>query len=119
MIDTIDIYQQTEHSRGRLSFKPRGHVGFINVMNVVGSSSCKKITGSDQENLITAVGGQTTIDAKDGDDTIVSARRKHVLIGGPGADTYVLRGPELADLLTISIIMGDDEQTITLDLEEL
>ena len=59
-----------------------------------------------------AVGGQTTIEAKDGDDTLVSTPGRHELIGGPGSDTYVLHGPDVVDYLTISVIMGDDGRTI-------
>ena len=84
----------------------------MNVMNVISFSSCKKIIGSDKENLLIAVGGETTIDAKDGDDTLVSTRGRHELIGGPGADTYVLHGPDVEDYLTISVIMGQDGKTI-------
>ena len=61
-----------------------------NAMNVISFSSCKKITASDKENLLIAVGGQKPIEAKDGDGTLVSTRGRRVLIGGPGADTYVL-----------------------------
>ena len=106
-IDTIIIGQ------GYITFQPpKGKVDLINAMNVISFSSCKKIVGSDKENLLMAVGGQTTIEAKDGDDTLVSTRGRHELIGGPGADTYVLHGPDVVDYLTISVIMGDDGRTI-------
>ena len=81
-------------------------------MNVISFSTCSKITGSDKENLLIAVGGETSIEAKDGDDTLVSTRGRHELIGGPGSDTYVLHGPDVVDYLTISVIMGEDGRTI-------
>ena len=81
-------------------------------MNVASFSSCKNIIGNDKENLLIAVGGETTVDAKDGDDTLVSTRGRHELIGGPGTDTYVLHGPEVVDYLTISVVMGADGNTI-------
>ena len=112
-IDTINIYQRYQHDEGSITFRPGyGSVWLVNAMNVISSSSCKRIIGSDKENLLIAVGGETTIDAKDGDDTLVSTRGRHELIGGPGADTYVLHGPDVEDYLTISVIMGQDERTI-------
>lgn len=83
-----------------------------NARNVIGTPSCKEIIGNDKANLLMAVGGETTIDAKDGDDTLVSGRGRHILNGGKGADTYVIHGPQVKDVLTISVIMGDDGETI-------
>lgn len=112
-IDTINIYQKYKHDEGFITFQPpKGSLRLVNAMNVISFSSCKKIVGSDKENLLMAVGGQTTIEAKGGDDTLVSTRGRHRLIGGPGADTYVLHGPVVVDYLTISVIMGDDGRTI-------
>ena len=111
-IDTIDICR-CFNLNGLISLLPSGTVTLINAMNVVSFPSCKTITGSDKENLLIAVGGETTIDAKDGDDTLVSTCGRHELIGGPGADTYVLHGPNVVDYLTISVIKGDDGSTIS------
>ena len=88
------------------------NVSLINIMNVISFPSCKKIIGSNTDNLLVAVGGQTTIEANDGDDTLVSTRGRHELIGGAGADVFVLQGPEVADYLTISVVMGADGRTI-------
>ena len=87
-------------------------VSLINIMNVISFPSCKKIIGSNTDNLLVAVGGQTTIEANDGDDTLVSTRGRHELIGGAGADVFVLQGPEVADYLIISVVMGADGRTI-------
>jgi len=112
-IDTINIYQKHDYNNGYITFQPpKGRLKLVNAMNVISFSSCKKIVGSDKENLLMAVGGQATIEAKGGDDTLVSARGRHELIGGPGADTFVLHGPIVVDYLTISVIMGDDGRTI-------
>ncbi|KAL9979399.1 hypothetical protein ACROYT_G017057 [Oculina patagonica] len=111
-IDTINIYQEYRDDEGYITFRPKRRVWLENAMNVVSFSSCKNIIGNDKENLLIAVGGETTIDARDGDDTLVSARGRHELIGGPGSDTYVLHGPDVEDYLTISVVMGDDGNTI-------
>ncbi len=87
-------------------------VNLYGIINVISFPSCKKIIGSGKENLLMAVGGETTIDAKDGDDTLVSTRGRHELIGGPGADTFVLHGPDVKDFLTISILKENDGNTI-------
>jgi len=84
-----------------------------NARNVIGTSSCKEIIGNNKANLLMAFGGETTVEAKDGDDTLVSARGRHVLKGGEGADTYVIHGPNVKDVLTISVVMGGDSKTIT------
>ncbi|KAL9979389.1 hypothetical protein ACROYT_G017043 [Oculina patagonica] len=111
-IETINIYQKYRYDEGSIFFRPKGDLRLVNAMNVVSFPSCKNIIGNDKENLLIAVGGETTIDARDGDDTLVSARGRHELIGGPGSDTYVLHGPDVEDYLTISVLMGDDGNTI-------
>lgn len=88
------------------------NVSLVNIMNIISFPSCKKIIGSNEDNLLIAVGGQTVIEANDGDDTLVSTRGRHELIGGAGADVFVLQGPEVADYLTISVVMGADGRTI-------
>jgi len=118
-IVTIDIYQENDYDQGKIICKEKGRllrnlrgVWLKNAMNVISFSTCSKIIGSDKENLLIAVGGQTSIEAKDGDDTLVSTRGRHELIGGPGSDTYVLHGPDVVDYLTISVIMGEDGRII-------
>ena len=118
-IHTINIYQRYKYDEGSITMKEKkwperslGTVWLVNAMNVISFSSCKDIIGSDKENLLIAVGGKTTIDAKDGHDTLVSTRGRHVLKGGPGADTFVLHGPDVVDYLTISVLMGADGKTI-------
>ncbi|MCG8372943.1 MAG: hypothetical protein MI700_05400, partial [Balneolales bacterium] len=120
-IDTINIHQEYKHDEGNITLREKERhwgrmskpsVWLKNVMNVISFSTCRKIIGSDKENLLIAVGGETSIEAKDGDDTLVSTRGRHELIGGPGADTYVLHGPDVVDYLTISVIMGEDGRTI-------
>ena len=88
------------------------NVSLVNIVNIISFPSCKKIIGSNEDNLLIAVGGQTVIEANDGDDTLVSTRGRHELIGGAGADVFVLQGPEVADYLTISVVMGADGRTI-------
>ena len=113
-IDSISIYQRLgyEYDEGSILFTPRRFLRLVNAMNVVSFPSCKTITGNDKENLLIAVGGVTAIDAKDGDDTLVSTRGRHELTGGPGTDTYVLHGPDVVDYLTISVVKGADGSTI-------
>ena len=114
-IDTINIhvYQKYKYEEGYITFRPQfGRLWLVHAMNVVSFPSYKNIIGNDKENLLIAVGGETNVDAKDGDDTLVSTRGRHELIGGPGTDSYVLHGPEVVDYLTISVVMGDDGNTI-------
>ena len=109
-INTVNIRR---HNEGFLTFsRPGPRPRLVNAMNVISFPSCKHIIGNNKENLLIAVGEQTTIEADDGDDTLVSARGRHELIGGDGADTYVLHGPDVVDYLTINVIMGADGTTI-------
>ena len=115
-IDTIDIGIQ---GVGFISLKPainpaqsEQRITLVGATNVFSFPSCLKIIGDRRENLLIANGGKTTIEANDGDDTLVSTRGIHELIGGPGVDTYVLHGPVVTDYLTISIIKGADGNSI-------
>ena len=79
-----------------------------NIQNVKGSPGTNKITGNQENNLLVVYGGSCTVKGVSGDNTLYAMRGRHTLQGGDGNDTYVLEGPEITELTTITVVNDKD-----------
>ena len=75
-----------------------------NIEHVKGSNKVQSIEGNNRDNLLIASGGSTTVTGKGGRNTLVSMRGCHNFIGGNnGINTYIINGPDIFDILTITV----------------
>ncbi|MDC3954366.1 hypothetical protein [Polyangium jinanense] len=76
-----------------------------NIHSVRGNAKVLSIKGhSTQANLLIASGGQCTVEARGGSNTLVAMRGRHKLIGGTGADTYTISGPNIEETAVITVV---------------
>ncbi|HEY9799447.1 MAG TPA: hypothetical protein V6D25_03740 [Leptolyngbyaceae cyanobacterium] len=82
-----------------------------NIQSVKGSPTTTSITGNNQDNMLIAYGGSCTVNGISGNNSLVAMRGRHELQGGAGIDTYVIEGPVITELTTITVSKANN--TIT------
>lgn len=71
---------------------------------VRGSHGTKEIKGHlNKDNVLSANGGSCTIEGRGGTNTLGSERGNHTLRGGTGADTYIIHGPIIEQIMTVTV----------------
>ncbi|MDI3291219.1 hypothetical protein [Polyangium sp. 15x6] len=75
------------------------------IHSVRGNAKTWSIKGhSTDANLLIASGGECTVEARGGSNNLVAMRGRHKLIGGTGADTYTISGPNIEETAVITVV---------------
>lgn len=80
-------------------------VNLNNIHSVRGNAKVTSIKGhSTDANLLIASGGQCTVEARGGNNSLVALRGRHTLIGGTGADCYTIHAPYVNETAVITVV---------------
>ncbi len=103
--DTVQIdIDPTGVTLGSLKSGPH-KVNLNEIHSVRGNAKVTSIKGHSKDaNLLIASGGQCRVEARGGDNTLVALRGRHTLIGGTGADTYMISGPNIEETAVITVV---------------